>query len=72
MMAADGDQSPRRSLVLKVSTYVVGVDHWPMFNQIYKELFGMAKRAHAVIPVLVLNRGYSIEVEAVARQGNVA
>jgi reactive intermediate/imine deaminase len=52
--------------VLKVTVYLVGVDHWPAFNRIYAETFGAAKPARAVVPVPALHHGYLVEVEAIA------
>jgi reactive intermediate/imine deaminase len=51
---------------LKVTAYIVGIDHWTSFNQVYAELFGQACPARAVVPVPALHHGYLIEIEAVA------
>lgn len=56
--------SPER--VLKVTAYVVGMDHWPAFNRVFAELFGDARPARAVVPVPPLHHGYLVEVEAIA------
>ena len=52
--------------VLKVTAYIVGVEHWPDFNRLFAEAFGAARPARAVVPVPGLHHGYLIEVEAVA------
>lgn len=52
--------------VLKVTVYIVGVEHWPAFNRVYAEMFGSAKPARAVVPVPALHHGYLVEIEAVA------
>lgn len=52
--------------VLKVTVYIVGIEHWSTFNRIYAEAFGEAKPARAVVPVPELHHGYLIEVDAVA------
>lgn len=52
--------------VLKVTAYIVGVEHWPMFNSVYAEVFGAARPARAVVPVPALHHGYLIEIEATA------
>lgn len=52
--------------VLKVTVYVVGIEHWPAFNRLYAEAFGDAKPARAVVPVPELHHGYLVEVEAIA------
>lgn len=62
-LAAAGS-SPAR--VLKVTAYIVGVDHWPAFNGVYAEAFGDARPARAVVPVPELHHGYLVEVEAIA------
>lgn len=52
--------------ILKVTAYIVGVEHWPEFNKIYSEIFGETKPARSVVPVPELHHGYLIEVEAFA------
>lgn len=51
--------------VLKVTAYIVGCEHWAVFNRIFAEIFE-AKPARAVIPVPELHFGYLIEIEAIA------
>ncbi|WP_455825945.1 RidA family protein [Pseudomonas graminis] len=53
--------------LLKVTVYVVGIEHWPAFDRIYAQYLGDHKPARAVVPVPVLHHGYLIEIEAVAR-----
>ena len=53
--------------LLKVTVYVVGIEHWPAFDRIYACYLGEHKPARAVVPVPVLHHGYLIEIEAVAR-----
>ena len=52
--------------VVKVTAYIVGVEHWPEFNEVYAEALGEIKPARAVVPVPALHNGYLIELEAVA------
>jgi reactive intermediate/imine deaminase len=52
--------------ILKVTAYIVGVEHWPAFNRIYAELFGDSRPARSVVPVPELHHGYLIEIEAIA------
>jgi enamine deaminase RidA (YjgF/YER057c/UK114 family) len=52
--------------LVQVRVYVVDVEHWASFNQIYARWAGDAKPAHAVVPVPQLHYGIKIEVEAVA------
>lgn len=52
--------------ILKVTVYVVGIEHWPAFDAVYAELFGDARPARAVVPVPELHHGYLVEVDAIA------
>jgi reactive intermediate/imine deaminase len=52
--------------VLRVTAYIVGIENWPKFNEIYAEVFGEAKPARSVAPVPELHHGYLVEIEAVA------
>ena len=56
--------SPDR--LLKVTVYIVGIEHWPAFNAVYAELLGPARPARAVVPVPELHHGYLVEIEAIA------
>lgn len=53
--------------ILKVNAYIVGVENWPAFNQVYAEMLGESKPARAVVPVPELHYGYLVEVDAIAR-----
>jgi 2-iminobutanoate/2-iminopropanoate deaminase len=52
--------------LLKVTVYIVGIEHWPAFNTLYAELMGEARPARAVVPVPELHHGYLVEIEAIA------
>ncbi|SEI93042.1 reactive intermediate/imine deaminase [Dyadobacter koreensis] len=52
--------------LLKVTVYLVDVENWPTFNQIYAEVLGAAKPARSIVPVPELHYGYSIEIDAIA------
>ena len=52
--------------VLKVTTFIVGIENWPSFNGVYAELLGAYKPARSVVPVPALHRGCLIELEAIA------
>ncbi len=52
--------------VLKVTVYLAGVEHWPAFDAVYREVLGDARPARAVVPVPALHYGVLAEVEAVA------
>ena len=53
--------------LLSVTVYVVGIQHWPAFDQVYARYLGEHRPARAVVPVPELHHGYLIEIEAVAR-----
>jgi 2-iminobutanoate/2-iminopropanoate deaminase len=52
--------------VLKVTAYIVGVEHWQAFNEEFAEVFGDTRPARSVVPVPALHNGYLIELDAVA------
>ncbi|UOP10181.1 RidA family protein [Pseudomonas palleroniana] len=51
--------------LLKVTVYVVGVEHWAAFDRVYTRYLGEHRPARAVVPVAGLHHGYLIEIEAV-------
>jgi 2-iminobutanoate/2-iminopropanoate deaminase len=55
--------------VAKVTAYIVGVEHWPVFNAVFAELMGEARPARAVVPVPELHHGCLVEVECIAVAG---
>lgn len=52
--------------IVKVTAYIVGIEHWPDFNALFADAFGEIRPARAVVPVPALHHGYLIELEAVA------
>lgn len=50
----------------QVRVYIVDVEYWARFNEIYARWAGEARPARAVVPVSALHFGLMIEVEAVA------
>lgn len=52
--------------VVKVTAYIVGVEHWGAFNNAYAEAFGGARPARSVVPVPSIHHGYLIALDAVA------
>lgn len=58
----------RLESVVKVTAYIVGVGNWPLFNEIYAQVFGEWKPARSVVPVPELHHGYLIEIDAVAHK----
>ncbi|WP_230769857.1 RidA family protein [Sphingomonas sp. Leaf4] len=52
--------------LVRVTAYIVGVEHWPRFNAVYAARLGDARPARSVVPVPELHYGYLVEVDAVA------
>jgi reactive intermediate/imine deaminase len=52
--------------LVQVRVYIVDVENWASFNQIYAKWAGDARPARAVVPVPQLHYGFAIEVEATA------
>ena len=52
--------------LVQVRVYIVDVEHWASFNQIYARWAGEARPARAVVPVPHLHYGFKIEIEATA------
>jgi reactive intermediate/imine deaminase len=55
------------SQLVRVTAYIVGVEHWPRFNAVYGARLGDARPARTVVPVPALHHGCLVEVDAVAR-----
>jgi reactive intermediate/imine deaminase len=55
--------------VVQCTVYIVGVENWPAFNQVYAERFGEHRPARAVVPVPALHHGFLVEVQMVAEAG---
>jgi reactive intermediate/imine deaminase len=52
--------------LLKVTAYIVGIDHWARFNAIYASMLPDARPARTVVPVPELHYGYLVEIDAIA------
>ena len=52
--------------LVRVTAYIVGVEHWPRFNAVYAGLLPEARPARTVVPVPELHYGYLVEVDAIA------
>jgi 2-iminobutanoate/2-iminopropanoate deaminase len=59
-----GGSAPER--ILKVTAFIVGAEHQPLFNEIYAGAFGDHRPARSLVPVSGLNNGSLIEIEAIA------
>lgn len=56
--------------LVQVRVYIVDINDWPIFDQIYAAWIGDYRPARAVVPVPVLHYGFRIEIEGVATTGN--
>ena len=61
-----GGSAPER--ILKVTAFIVGAEHQPLFNKIYADAFGGHCPTLSLVPVSGLNNGSLIEIEAIALQ----
>ena len=52
--------------LLQVTVYVSDIALWPAVNATYARILGPHRPARAVIPVKELNRGFQIEIQAIA------
>jgi 2-iminobutanoate/2-iminopropanoate deaminase len=61
---AAASSGPER--VLKITAYIVGIEHWSTFNRLYAQAFGESRPARSVVSVSELHHGYLIEIDAIA------
>jgi 2-iminobutanoate/2-iminopropanoate deaminase len=59
-----GGSAPER--ILKVTAFIVGAEHQPLFNKIYADTFGDHFPTRSLVPVSGLSNGSLIEIEAIA------
>lgn len=52
--------------LVQVRVYIVDIECWPEFNEIYAQWCGHARPARAVVPVPRLHYDCAVEIEAVA------
>lgn len=55
--------------VVSCTAYIVGIDHWPLFNAVYADVFGGHRPARAVVPVPELHHGRLVEIQMTAWAG---
>ncbi len=67
LLAILDEAGSRPEDLLKVTVYLVGVEHWPAFDQLYRQLIGSHRPARAVVPVAGLHHGYLVEIDAISR-----
>ena len=61
-----GGSGPDR--VLKVTAFIVGLEHSPQFNAVYAEAFGAHRPSRSMVTVPQLPNNYLVEIEAIALQ----
>lgn len=61
-----GGSEPDR--IVKVTAFVVGLEHSQQFNAIYAEAFGAHRPARSMVTVPQLPNNYLVEIEAIALQ----
>jgi reactive intermediate/imine deaminase len=52
--------------VVQCTAYIVGVQNWPVFNDIYGTCFGAHRPARTVVPVPELHHGFLVEIQLTA------
>jgi len=52
--------------LVRVTAYIVGIDHWPRFNAVYAAMLPDVRPARTVVPVSELHFGYLVEIDAIA------
>lgn len=52
--------------VVQCTAYIVGVEHWPAFNQAYAAFFDSHKPSRTVVPVTELHHGCQVELQMTA------
>jgi reactive intermediate/imine deaminase len=52
--------------LVRVTAYIVGAEHWGIFNEIYARVLGEdARPARTIVPVKEVHYGYQVEIDAV-------
>lgn len=64
--AAGGTQAD----LARVTVYIVGVENWGHFNEVYAKMMPDARPARTVVPVPELHYGYRVEIDAIAMLRN--
>jgi 2-iminobutanoate/2-iminopropanoate deaminase len=52
--------------LMRTTAYIVGVENWPVFDEVYAEFFTGERAARTVVPVPELHYGYLVEMDAIA------
>ena len=59
-----GGSTPNR--ILKVTAFIVGLEHSSQFNTVYAEAFGAHRPTRSMVTAPQLPGGYLVEIEAIA------
>lgn len=60
----------RPDRIVRLTAYIVGVEHWASFNRLWAQAMGGHRPARTVVPVPELHHGYLVELDAVAALGD--
>ena len=52
--------------LVKITVYLVGIDHWTAFDTACRTMLGDARPARAIVPVPALHHGYLVEIDGIA------
>jgi 2-iminobutanoate/2-iminopropanoate deaminase len=63
------DAGGRPEQLVRVTAYIVGIDNWPRFDQVYRDLLPGVRPARTVVPVAELHYGFKVEIDAIAYLG---
>lgn len=55
--------------LVKVTAYIVGIDRWARFNEVYASMLQDARPVRTVVPVTELHHGCLVEIDAIAEHG---
>ena len=61
-----GGSAPNR--IVKVTAFIVGLEHSSQFNTVYAEAFGAHRPTRSMVTVPRLPNNYLVEIEAIALQ----
>jgi len=61
-----GGSAPDR--IVKVTAFIVGLEHSSQFNKVYAEAFGAHRPTRSMVTVPQLPNNYLVEIEAIALQ----
>jgi len=61
-----GGSAPDR--IVKVTAFIVGLEHSQQFNKVYAEAFGAHRPTRSMVTVPQLPNNYLVEIEAIALQ----